>query len=382
MKIDKKKILFVTGTRADYGKIKPLIKMIEKNSWCEPYIFVGGMHLLNIFGSTYTHILKDGYKNVYVAHGLIHSNKMSVNLGDTIAHLTGYVENVKPDMIVVHGDRIDALAGAVVGALNNILVAHIEGGEVSGTIDESIRHAVSKFAHLHFVANDNAKKRVIQMGENKENIFVIGSPDIDIMLKNDLPSIAETKKYYDVPFDEYGILIYHPVTTEYDETGNNIRTIVNAVLESDKKYVVIYPNNDSGSEVILNEYLRFKNNKNFAVYPSMRFENFLTLLKNANFIIGNSSSGIRESSIYGIPTIDIGTRQQGRYSLNTLKNIQHVKESIGEIVGAINDINKHKITQMHFGKGDSAGKFIEIISGKDIWNKKLQKKFVDLEEIM
>ena len=135
-----RKILFITGTRADYGKIKSLIQGIEESKDMEAYVFVSGMHLLDTYGSTYREVLKDGYKNVYVAYGLINSGNMSYDLGDVVCQLTGYVQNIRPDMIVIHGDRIDALAGAMVGALNNIRVAHIEGGELSGTIDESIRH--------------------------------------------------------------------------------------------------------------------------------------------------------------------------------------------------------------------------------------------------
>ena len=146
-----------------------------------------------------------------------------------------------------------------------------------------------------------------------------------------------------------------------------------------KKYVVIYPNNDLGYEIILNEYSRLKNHGNFIIHPSVRFEYFLTLLKNAEFLIGNSSAGIRESGIYGIPTINIGTRQNGRFRLDVLKNIQHVEEDVEEICKAISQIDQYKTSQMHFGSGDSKNKFIEIILNEDILNKKLQKKFVDIQ---
>lgn len=378
VKKSKKKILFITGTRADYGKLKPLIKTFEKSKTREPYVFVCGMHLLEIFGGTYSEVLKDGYRNIYVAHGLTYSNTMSITLANTISYLTKYVNNIKPDMVVVHGDRTEALAGAIVGALNNIIVAHIEGGEVSGTIDESIRHAISKFAHLHFVCNEEAKKRVAQLGEAVDSIFLIGSADIDIMLNGKLPSMEEVKKYYEINFNNYGILMHHPVTTEYKNIGNKIKIVVDAILKSDKKYIIIYPNNDLGFEMILKEYSRLKDKKRFAIYPSMKFEYFLTLLKNADFIIGNSSAGVREASVYGLPVIDIGTRQSGRYKLDVLKNIQHVEENVEEILKAIGNINKHRITQRHFGNGDSTQKFMEIISEEKNWNKKLQKKFIDL----
>ncbi|MCR5420661.1 MAG: UDP-N-acetylglucosamine 2-epimerase (hydrolyzing) [Lachnospiraceae bacterium] len=374
---EKKKILFITGTRADYGKLKTLMKKLDESPDFTVYIFVCGMHLSETFGSTYREVQKDGYENIYVAYGLAHSQDQSVNLGNTIICLSGYVENIKPDMIVVHGDRMDALAGTVVGALRNLLVGHIEGGEVSGTIDESIRHAISKFAHVHFVCTNEAKRRLIQMGEENDRIYVIGSPDIDVMMSDSLPSFEEALNRYEIPFKNYAILMYHPVTTEYNKTGKNIKTVVDAVLDSKHNYIVVYPNSDLGSEIILNEYNRFKEPENFRVFPSLRFEHFLTLLKNADFIIGNSSAGIRESGIYGIPAIDIGTRQNGRYSTKILKNIQHVNEDYNSILNAIANISDYRFTSLEFGQGNSTDKFMNIIDTEQFWNISIQKRFID-----
>ncbi len=376
---DMKKIMFVSGTRADYGKIKTLMQALEKHERFEVYIFVCGMHLAEKFGSTYNEILKDGYKNVYVAYGLTPSQNLSANLGNTIGCLAGYVENIKPDMLVVHGDRMDALAGAVVGVINNICVAHIEGGELSGTMDESIRHAISKFAHVHFVCSDEAKNRLIQLGEEKSRIFVIGSPDIDVMLSNDLPSMADLSSRYGINYDKYGILMYHPVTTEYSEVGKNIKQVVDAILASEDNYVVVYPNNDLGSEIILNEYERLKNNERFLIFPSLRFEYFLTLLKNAQYIIGNSSAGVREAGVYGVTAIDIGTRQAGRYTEAEGGNIIHAVEDADDILRAIRLGSTRKEPLFLFGSGNSTEKFIEIIEDEEFWKIKLQKKFVDLD---
>ena len=173
--------------------------------------------------------------------------------------------------------------------------------------------------------------------------------------------------------------MYHPVTTEYGHIGKKIKIIIKAFIKSNKNYIVIYPNNDLGFEIILDEYSQLRNQENFAIYPSMRFEYFLALLKNASFIIGNSSAGIRESCIYGIPTINIGTRQNGRFKPEDLKNIQNVKENVEEILEAINNINKHHTIHKYFGKGDSTKKFMKVISNKNIWNTKLQKKFIDFK---
>ena len=300
-------------------------------------------------------------------------------MGNVLMSLSAYVEQISPDMILVHGDRIDALAGAVTGALNNILVAHIEGGEISGTIDDSIRHAVSKFAHLHFVCNEEAKNRIIQLGEPQENIYVIGSPDIDVMMGEELPDIEEVKQYYDIEFDKYGIFMYHPVTTEVDELQEHMDEIVAALKASQKKFVVIYPNNDLGTDIILRKIGReLEGEENFRVFPSIRFEYFLTLLKKASVIIGNSSAGIRESGVYGIPAIDIGTRQQGRYSIRKLKNIQHVTENRDEILAAIENVGKYQVQCQSFGKGNSTELFLDVLGKQTIWNSDVQKKFVDL----
>lgn len=375
--MSKRKVMFITGTRADYGKMKPLMKALEKDSDYNVFVFVCGMHLSETFGSTYEEVQKDGYENIYIAYGLSQTQNGSVNLGNTITCLSGYAENIRPDMILVHGDRMDALAGAVVGALHNILVGHIEGGELSGTLDESIRHAISKFAHVHFVCTEEARDRLIQLGEEESRIFVIGSPDIDIMMSNSLPSLVDTKKRYDIEFDKYGILMYHPVTTEYSIIGEKIRTVVDSVINSKKNYVVVYPNNDLGSEVILNEYRRLENNNCFRMFPSLRFECFLVLLKNADFIIGNSSAGIRESGIYGVPAIDIGTRQSGRYSRSKNTNLQHVSENVNEILGALSQTENYRTSSFVFGDGNSTNRFMDIIRKDNFWSMEIQKHFVD-----
>ena len=184
-------------------------------------------------------------------------------------------------------------------------MAHIEGGEISGTIDEMIRHSISKLAHTHFVSNEQAKNRLIQMGEKTESIFMIGSPDIDIMFSPDLPALEEVFKSYEIEFGDYAILIYHPVTTELEGLGERIRILVDAVIESKVNYIAIYPNNDPGADVILKEYERFEKAQNVQLFPSIRFERFLVLLKNCKYVLGNSSVGIREAPIFSVPTINL-----------------------------------------------------------------------------
>lgn len=378
-KTERKRIVFITGTRADYGKMKSLMQILENSDKFEIYIFVCGMHLSKTFGSTYEEVIKDGYKNIHVAYGLKQSLDTSVNFGNTVSYLSGYLDNVEPDMIIVHGDRIDALAGAVVGAFHNITVGHIEGGELSGTVDESIRHAISKFAHVHFVCTEEARERLIQLGEEPARIHVIGSPDIDIMMSEGLPTLQDAKIRYDIEFDEYGILMYHPVTTEYQSLSGRIKEVVDAIIDSGKRYIVVYPNNDLGSEIILHEYERFNDRRKFRVFPSLRFEFFLTLLKHANFMIGNSSAGIREAGIYGVPVIDIGTRQNGRYRETTSNNIVHTDENRSEIIRAIESIGTHAFETHLFGDGNSTARFYEIVAKPEFWNIEIQKHFIDFQ---
>jgi len=372
-----KKILFITGTRADYGKIKSLMKEVEKNPQFELHIFVTGMHMLKKYGYTIQEIKKDGFQNLYQFINQQNDAKMDITLSNTILGLSNYVNELQPDLIVVHGDRLEALAGAIVGSLNNIRVAHIEGGEVSGTIDESIRHAITKFSHIHLVSNEEAKNRVIQLGEKDSSVHIIGSPDIDIMLSDKLPTIDEVKNRYDILFDEYAIFIYHPVTTELDQLPTNVKNVVNAVIRSRKNYIVIYPNNDEGNRYIFEEYKRFENNSNFKVFPSMRFEYFLTLLKHSEFMIGNSSTGIRETEIYGIPSVDIGNRQKGRYKLSKTSNIIYTPDSEELILKAINLVEDKQYTNFNFGDGKSHTKFIRLLENGTIWESSLQKNFVD-----
>ncbi len=374
---ERRKIIFITGTRADYGKIKPLMRALDIDPEFEVFVFVCGMHLLETFGATYQEVQKDKYENIYIAYGTLNTPDTGINMGSMMMSFSGYVANIRPDMIIIHGDRMEALAGAVVGAVSNIPVGHIEGGELSGTIDESIRHAISKFAHVHFVCTDEAKTRLLQMSEEAGRIYVVGSPDIDIMTGGGLPSLQEVKDRYDIRFNDYGILMYHPVTTEYSITGEHVRAVADSVIESGKNYVVIYPNNDSGSEVILNEYRHFKGNPHFRVIPSMRFEYFLTLLKHSEFIIGNSSAGIRESGVYGVPAIDIGTRQNARYSLASSPNIQHVNEDKCQILEAVKNSEKYRKPSMIFGDGKSTERFMNALKQPGFWDIKIQKRFID-----
>ena len=371
-----KKILFLTGTRADFGKIKSLIQILEAHPEFEPFIFVTGMHLQKEYGYTLLEVERCGFSHIHTFENHTHETTMDLTLAKTIEGLSAYVKSCEPDMIVIHGDRVEALAGAIVGSLNNILVAHIEGGEVSGTIDELIRHSTSKMSHVHFVSNKQAKKRLIQMGELENAIFTIGSPDVDIMFSNTLPDLETAKQYYEIVFEKYAVAMFHPVTTEAKFMQQYADNFVDALLADHHNYVVVYPNNDLGSQTILKAYERLKGNPRFRIFPSLRFEYFLTLLKKSQFIIGNSSAGIREAPYYGLPIINIGTRQQNRALHADIINVDYNTTSI---FNALISIDSHKVqpTESDFGKGNSAELFLKSLLNEDIWKLNHQKQFRD-----
>lgn len=372
-----KKILFLTGTRADFGKIKSLIGILEQHAGFEVFVFVTGMHLQQEYGYTVIEIERCQFTNVRNFSNHTHETTMDLTLAKTIEGLSAYVKECTPDMIVIHGDRVEALAGAIVGSLNNILVSHIEGGEISGTIDELIRHSTSKMSHVHFVSNEQAKNRLIQMGELAESVFTIGSPDVDIMFSDNLPDLQTAKNYYDIPFEKYAVAMFHPVTTEASHMQQYADIFVQNLLEDNHNYVVIYPNNDLGSNAILQAYEKLKGHSRFRIFPSLRFEYFLTLLKNAQFIIGNSSAGIREAPYYGLPIINIGTRQQNRAVHADILNVDYDSAGIRE---ALNQIDTHLVqpSQDDFGNGNSAQLFLESLEKSDIWNLNHQKQFRDI----
>jgi UDP-N-acetylglucosamine 2-epimerase (hydrolysing) len=374
----KKKLVFLTATRADFGKLKPLIREVDASPNFDATIFATGMHMLARYGSTLYEIRKSGFKNIftYINQNDSVDSRMDFVLANTIQGFGHYIREFRPDMIVVHGDRIEALAGATVGALNNILVGHIEGGEISGTVDELLRHTVTKLSRLHFVANEEARNRLIQMGEENSSVFVIGSPDIDVMLSDELPPLSRVQRKYGIRFKDYAIFIYHPVTTELTLLKQNIHRVLDALISSCLNFVVIYPNNDTGSEIIMEAMGRLQDNRHFRILPSVRFEYFLALLKNTAAIVGNSSAGIREAPVYGVPTINIGTRQKNRFNYDSIIN---VAEDSNEILKAIRNLPGRSRPSLHFGRGDSAKRFMECLRRPEVWKISPQKQFRDLK---
>lgn len=336
------------------------------------------MHTLDLYGHTADEVIKAGFSNIHIQPNQTVGIPMELVLANTIYGLSDYIHREWPDLLIVHGDRVEALAGSIVGALQNVRVGHVEGGELSGTIDESIRHAVSKMSHLHFVANDEAATRLLQLGEVSNSIFVIGSPDLDLMASQNLDSIDTVKAYYEVDFDSYAIAMYHPVTTELDNLAEYARAFVDALVQSDENYIVIYPNNDEGSGIVMKEMKRLEKAANFLVFPSIRFEYFLTLMKNSIFIVGNSSAGIREASFYGLPSVNVGSRQRNRFEYPSIINVDNSKEEISKGIKSALEMTAVEPSQ-HFAGQNSSEKFIDILLSEFTWQILPQKQFNDIE---
>ena len=263
------------------------------------------------------------------------------------------------------------------GSLNHILTAHIEGGEVSGTIDDTIRHAVTKLSHVHFVGNNKAKRRVINMGEKRNSVFNIGSPDMDILLSNRLPSIKFVKKRYNIKYENYGILLWHPVTSTLKLLKEDTLKLVDFVNKFNQNFVIIHPNNDPGNNIILDIYKKKLISKKYKIFKSIRFEYFVTLLKYSKFIIGNSSAGIYEAPIFGVPTINVGNRQNKRLKTRQIKDIKVNDLNLSKIETFI---KKYKKTNMkYYGTGNADKKFAKELRRNSFWKISRQKYFSDIK---
>jgi len=371
-----RRIVFLTGTRADFGKLKPLMLATQQCPDTEVHVFATGMHMNPKYGRTVEEVQKCGFRNVFMYHNHFDYYAMDMILAKTIEGFSYFVKDLRPDLIVLHGDRVETLAGAIVGALNNVVTAHVEGGECSGTIDDSLRHAVSKLCHLHFVSNHAARDRLMRMGEPAERIFEIGSPDVDVMVGGQLPTLDQVKAHYEIPFDEYGVLLFHPVTTELDTLARQARELIDAVIASNRQYVVVYPNNDHGTDLIFAEYARLEDNPRFRMFPSVRFESFLVLLRESQFIIGNSSAGLMEAPYFGVPAINVGTRQQQRARGSGVLDCPADRTAL---LSAIARCSQLEVTPVHpFGDGRSAERFIAVLQDERLWRVDAQKAFWDL----
>jgi len=362
-------ISFITGTRADYGKIKPIIDYLLHKKKFKIYLFVTGMHLYKKYGKTINLLIKDyGTKCTIIKNCEKVSDSTTSRMLNVIKYYERHLLKDKIDYVFVHGDRPDALGAALAASFNNIPICHMEAGELSGSIDEVLRHSISKLAQKFFVSDNNAKTVLIQLGENKKDIHVLGEPSLANLEQKSSPS-------FKIPFSKYGILSYHPVTTdEPQHISAEIKGIMSELLKSKMDYVVILPNNDKYHEIILQEYKAYRNNRHFKFYPSLPFETFTNTMKRACFLIGNSSCAIKEAPYYNLPAIDIGCRQQGRYTHLNFPFLYHLNSYQG-ISKTIAKISPHVCHFDHKKYRAKLFKRLDQIITNDFFHPPIQKKF-------
>ncbi|OOB79970.1 MAG: UDP-N-acetyl-D-glucosamine 2-epimerase, UDP-hydrolysing [Epulopiscium sp. Nuni2H_MBin001] len=373
-----RKICIITGTRANYGRLKPVLNAIIAHNDLELQLIVTGMHLSSTCGHTIDEIKADGYTIDYqVDMQLDETGSMAKSLGHAIIGITDAFETLQPDIILILGDRGEELAAAIAGAHMNIPVAHMHGGEVTGTIDESIRHAITKFAHIHFAATQNSYDRIKKLGENPDFIFNIGSCGLDTILNRSYLTKQTLFEKYNLTLHLPLILVLqHPVTTQKEQAAFQMSQTMQAVTAVNAQVIVIYPNSDSGSSQMIDVINKYKDDVH--IYKNLPFEDYLNFLKHANVLVGNSSSAIMEAPSYGLPSIDIGIRQDGREcTCNVIKAGHDKTEILEKLTLCLYDkklINSIKQCINPYGDGNTSRKAAEILAALNINHNLIQKQ--------
>ena len=377
-----KKIAIVTGTRAEYGYLKPLMKTIEEDSEFELIPIITGMHLLPKYGNTYKLVEHDFPKSIKIPMILEGDSlkDMANYFSSGVKKIAEYFNKNPPDIVIVLGDRSESLAAALVSMYLNIPIAHINGGDVSGgTIDESIRHAITKIAHIHFAHTKDNAARIEKMGEDKKRIFVVGALTIDTILKNDLLTKDEIFKKYNLnPNKTTFLVVQHPITTLKDRGHSQMNELFLVLDELKPQTVMLYPNADAGSMELINLIQKYENEDYIHVFKSLPHEDYLSLMKSVNLMIGNSSSGIIEAPSFKIPVINIGDRQSGRSRTENIIHVEPKKNKIIDMIDfALNNkdfLKKVNSCKNKFGDGKASQKIVDILKELETNDKLIQKQ--------
>ena len=375
----KRKVCIVINSRANYGRVKSLLKAIKKSKNLELQLIVGASATLYRYGSVDQIIKRDGFKITQQFCSILEGENlltMTKSLGHTVNELSTIFDRIKPDVVFVIADRYENLAVAIVSSYMNIFLAHIQGGEVSGSIDEKVRHAITKLSDLHFPATKRAKKFLIKMGETSNSVYLTGCPSIDLisLLKNKkIDSQLLNKKGSGCEIslkDEFIVVLQHPVTTEYSLSKKHISETIKAIKNLTKKTKIkilwLWPNIDAGSDVFSKEIRLLKEEKNNSIRFVRNFnpEDYLIVLKNSKMIIGNSSSGIREGSFLGIPSVNIGSRQQNRERGPNVIDVNYDSNSILRAI--FKQLDQKYESSKIYGDGNAGKKISKIIGKVDL----------------
>jgi UDP-hydrolysing UDP-N-acetyl-D-glucosamine 2-epimerase len=378
-----RKICVFVGSRANYSSIKSVMKAIQEHPDLELQLVLGASALLDRYGTVSDQIKEDGFDPVAEVFMLIEGETpttMAKSTGVGLMELPTVFDKLKPDIVLTVGDRFETMATTLAAAYMNIPVAHTMGGEVTGTIDESIRHAVTKFAHIHFPASQDAKERIIKLGERKDDVYLVGCPRIDLIdniLEGDDVEIKESLNEgvgAVINIDEPFILIsQHPVTTEFGKGEEQINATLSAVHNTGLPTIVLWPNADAGSDDISRGIRKWREqglDQNMHFYKNLPVNHYIHLMKNASCLVGNSSSGIREGAFIGTPVVNIGTRQDMR---ERGKNIIDVPSETENIFNALKSQIEHGPYKSEpiYGNGTAGEKIADVLS-KCSW--KIQKR--------
>lgn len=367
----KRKILFVTERRADYSRLKPIMRLVRKSPKLSLQLVVTGNHLLKSFGETKRVIERDGFRidailPVFTLKDKDDGATMARAFGHYVLKLTGAIERLKPDVVFCGFDLGAHLAAAVVGMHLNIPVAHIQGGERSGTIDEVLRHATTKFSHLHFVATKESRERVIRLGEDPRHVFFVGSPSLDTIESISYPPRTTIFKQYGLdPKKPLIIFSQHPVTTEADDVerqiGESIAAVRNVARAVGAEVLAIYSNNDAGGKRIVAHLKQ----SGFTVFPHIVYEDYLRLMKHARAMVGNSSAAIHEAPSFGLPAVSVGTRQQYREKGRNIIEAPNQRMAIERaLVRAMTDVKLRaavKCAKNPYDHGNTARRVVRIL---------------------
>jgi UDP-hydrolysing UDP-N-acetyl-D-glucosamine 2-epimerase len=369
-----RKIAVVITARPSYSRVKTVLTAIKKNPQLELQLIVAASALLDRYGSAINYIEKDGFEIAAKVFNVLEGENLTAaakTTGIGILELSTVFDNLRPDIVVTVADRFETMATAIAASYMNIPLAHIQGGEVTGNIDEKVRHSITKLADYHFVASENAKQRVIQLGENPEMVFNTGCPSIDIaqeVAKNTELTFNPYQKYGGVGSEPdlkngYIVVMQHPVTNEYQDSRKHIEATLRAIQKLDKPTLWFWPNVDAGADGTSTGIRSFREKyklENVHFFKNMEGDDFLNLLHSSLCLIGNSSVGIRECAYLGVPVVNIGSRQNRR---DRGQNVVDVSYDENEIINSVETILKdnNRVTSNVYGGGNAGEQIAKLL---------------------
>ncbi len=375
-----RKVLYISGTRADFGLMKFTLKKIDSHPDLSLNIIATGMHVMEEFGNTIGEIERENfpYHRLDLEYEEDNKKSMARFVGRAIQSIIDKVVEIKPDIILLLGDRGEMLAGAVVGSYLGIPLAHVHGGEVTLTVDEVARHAITKLSHIHFPATERSKKRIIKMGEKPENVHNVGAPGLDSIKRNEITKFSNLSEKYELgETDPLLIVVQHPVSGEVKGAGGQMRETLEAIAELEYPTVIIYPNADAGGRKMIDVIKKYENLDFVTALKNMPRPDFLGLMKAADAMIGNTSSGIIEAPSLNLPFINVGDRQEGRERGDNVIEVSYDRKEVKSAIKTVlrNQFKKRiKGSKNPYEMENTCREIANILAEKKIDDSLLRKK--------